>query len=232
MFFPFNWSDLPAIGFLVFLEGVLSIDNALVLALIVTGLPHNQRKKALTYGIAGAVVFRLIAIMLATYLMQWRWVKFVGGGYLLYLAIKFWWDKRKEAAEKAAGHKAPKKVRGFWSTVVIVELTDIAFAIDSILTAVALTKKVAVVMTGGILGLLLMRYAASVFVKLLERYPRFESTAYLLVFLIGIKLIVDGLHLPQIDFHSITNPYFWGFWGAMASALLYGFSGQKPNGSN
>lgn len=231
MYFPFTWSDAPAIGFLVFLEGVLSIDNALVLALIVSGLPHHQRKRALTYGIVGAVVFRLIAIMLASYLMQWRWVKFVGGGYLLYLALKYWWDKRVEKAEKKAGHPPPHKERGFWSTVVIVELTDIAFAVDSILTAVALTKKVAVVITGGVLGLLLMRYAASVFVKLLERYPRFEPTAYLLVFLIGFKLIIDGLHLPQVDFHSMTNPYFWLFWGSMGGTILFGFSGKKSKRS-
>lgn len=232
MQFPFTWSDAPAIGFLVFLEGVLSIDNALVLALIVNGLPQHQRKRALTYGIVGAIVFRIIAIMLATYLMEWRWVKFVGGGYLLYLALKYWWDKRKEQAEKNAGHAAKPAERGFWSTVLVVELTDIAFAVDSILTAVALTKKVSVVITGGVLGLLLMRYAASIFVKLLERYPRFESTAYMLVFLIGFKLIIDGLHLPNVDFHSMTNLYFWIFWGTMAGTLLFGFSGKKPKHSD
>ncbi len=226
MHFPYTWADLPAIGFLIFLEGVLSIDNALVLALIVGGLPKEQRRRALTYGIVGAIVFRIIAIGLATYLMHWQWVKFVGGAYLLYLAIEYWWGKE----EKKGEHKHAEP-RGFWTTVFVVELTDIAFAVDSILTAVALTKKVSVVIAGGILGLVLMRYAASVFVRLLEKYPRFEPTAYLLVFLIGIKLIVDGFHLPAVDFHSMRNPFFWVFWGAMAAAFLYGFSGQKSDRS-
>ncbi|RZA01134.1 MAG: hypothetical protein EOP11_17635, partial [Proteobacteria bacterium] len=148
--------DLFAIGFLVFLEGILSIDNALVLALIVSALPKHLQKRALTYGILGAVFFRVIAISLASYLMQWTWVKFVGGGYLLYLSLHYWWTNRKEkTAEQEA--LAKSKARGFWMTVVIVELTDIAFAVDSILTAVALSKKTWVVMTGGFIGLLMMR---------------------------------------------------------------------------
>lgn len=217
--------DFAAIGFLVFLEGILSIDNALVLALIVSGLPHHLHKKALTYGIVGAVVFRIMAISVASYLMEWRWVKFVGGGYLLYLALKFFLEKWKGKDEAPEGKQAEQ--RNFWMTVLIVELTDIAFAIDSILTAVALTKKLWVVVTGGIIGLLMMRFAASLFIKMLEKFPRFEPTAYLLVLVIGIKLVIDGLHLPFIDFHSASNPAFWVFWGAMAICLLYGFTRPK-----
>lgn len=206
--------DAMAIGFLVFLEGILSIDNALVLALIVSTLPKDQQKKALLYGILGAVFFRLVAIGMAAYLMKWTWVKFVGGGYLVYLAVHYWWTSRKEKKEEQEGKQS--KERNFWMTVLIVELTDIAFAIDSILTAVALTNKLWVVMTGGIIGLLMMRFAASIFIKLLDRFPRFEPTAYLLVWIIGTKLIVDGFHFPGVNFHDSKNPAFWLFWLSMA----------------
>lgn len=218
-----GFDDIAAIGFLIFLEGILSIDNALVLALLVRHLPPEQHKRALTYGIVGAVVFRIIAIAVAAYLMQWLWVKFLGGAYLIYLALDYWWDKRSEKEDDEPKAKA----RGFWTTVLIVELTDIAFAIDSILTAVALTTKVWVVMAGGLIGLIMMRFAATLFIKLLERFPRFEPTAYILVFIIGIKLIIDGFHLPGIDFHSAKSPAFWAFWGSMAGALLYGFTKKK-----
>jgi len=215
-------NDLAAIGFLVFLEGILSIDNALVLALIVSALPHHQQRRALTYGIVGAVVFRLIAIGMAAYLMHWWWVKFVGGAYLLYLSLHYWWTSGKEKEEEKGGIQA--KERNFWMTVLVVELTDIAFAIDSILTAVALSNKVWVVMAGGVLGLIMMRFAATLFIKLLDKFPRFEPTAYMLVFIIGIKLIIDGFHLPQVDFHSAKNPAFWVFWISMALCFLFGFS--------
>jgi len=221
-----TYEDFAAIGLLIFLEGILSIDNALVLALIVNTLPQHQQKRALTYGLFGAVAFRLLAISMASHLMQWTWVKFMGGGYLVYLSLHYWWTSRKEKqAEQEEGGSAGKQ-RNFWMTVLIVELTDIAFAIDSILTAVALSAKLWVVMTGGVIGLIMMRFAATLFIKLLDRFPRFEPTAYLLVLIIGSKLIIEGVKVPQIDFHKISNPAFWIFWVSMLACLLFGFTKQ------
>lgn len=217
--------DLFAVGFLVFLEGVLSIDNALVLALIVKPLPKHLHQRALAYGLIGAVVFRIIAISIASYLMSWVWVKFVGGAYLIYLAVHYWWGRNKEEEKEEQSKQG--EARNFWMTVLIVELTDIAFAADSILTAVALTKKLWVVVTGGILGLLMMRFAASQFIRLLDRFPRFEPTAYLLVFIVGLKLIIDGFHFPGVDFHDFKNPAFWCFWVGMGISLAFGFTKQK-----
>lgn len=222
-------SDFVTIGFLIFLEGVLSIDNALVLALLVKPLPPHLQKKALTYGLIGAVVFRLMAIGMATYLMQWEWVKFVGGAYLIYLPIKYWMDKRKDEVKEA---KAPQsQQRAFWMTVVIVELTDVMFAIDSILTAVALSSKVWVVVTGGVIGLIAMRFAAGIFVQLLDKFPRFEPTAYILVLLVGLKLLTEGFahefQIQGINFHDPQGASFWAFWLCMGMALLYGFT--KPS---
>lgn len=225
-------NDLVTIGFLVFLEGVLSIDNALVLALLVKPLPPHLQKKALTYGLIGAVVFRIMAIGMASYLMQWEWVKFVGGAYLVYLPVKYWLDKRKDEVKEA---KAPQsQQRAFWSTVVIVELTDVMFAIDSILTAVALTNKLWVVVTGGVIGLLAMRFAAGIFIKLLDKFPRFEPTAYILVLLVGLKLLIEGFahefQLGHINFHDTKAPAFWIFWVCMGLSLIYGFTKPKGGG--
>lgn len=222
---PITADDFIAIAFLVFLEGILSIDNALVLALIVEPLPKEQHKRALLYGMAGAIAFRVLAISVASYLMHWVWVKFAGGAYLLYLSINYWWGSDKKESKKAQREGA---MRNFWMTVLIVELTDIAFAIDSILTAVALTKKLWVVVTGGVLGLIMMRFAATIFISLLEKFPRFEPTAYILVFVIGLKLIIDGLHLPAVNFHDPHNPAFWLFWLAMIAAFAFGFTKKRP----
>lgn len=214
---PFTPQDLVLVGFLIFLEGILSIDNALVLAMLAKGLPKDEQKKALTYGLIGAVVFRLMALGLITHLLAWNWVKFVGGGYLVFLAIKhfFFGEEHNEDAEPKRGQ--------FWKVVLTIELTDIAFAVDSILAAVALSNKFWVVFTGGILGVVLMRYAATIFLKLLSKFPGFETTAYLLVFVIGIKVIIEGLRLPNIDFHSASAPSFWIFWALMFFCVGYGF---------
>jgi YkoY family integral membrane protein len=221
--------DLVIVGFLVFLEGILSIDNALVLAMLARHLPPEQRKKALTYGLVGAVFFRLIALSLTTYLLRWTWVKFVGGGYLVFIALKHF---LKGEADPHAPKSAAKV--GFWHTVILIELTDIAFAVDSILAAVALSNKFWVVFTGGFLGVVAMRFAATQFIKLLDRFPGFETTAYLLVLLIGLKVILEGLRLPGIDFHSPSHVAFWVFWAMMAICIALGFrkgvGSKKPHG--
>lgn len=220
--FDVTSNDLFLILLLVFLEGILSVDNALVLAVLAKHLPKDQQKKALTYGLVGAFVFRFIALSLAVYLVQWRWVKFVGGGYLLYIGLK-----HLIVGEAKNDDGTAKKPMGFWKTVAVIELTDIAFAVDSILAAVALTNKLWIILTGGILGIIMMRFAASLFIKVIEKFPQLEKTAYLLVVVIGAKVIIEGLSLPGIDFHSPNSPSFWVFWGLMAACISYGFLPKK-----
>jgi YkoY family integral membrane protein len=272
----FEPHDLLLIGLLVVLEGVLSIDNALVLGLLARKLPRSQQRRALTYGLVGAFVFRVIAIALAAYLFRWRVVKLVGGAYLVYVSIKHFFFEAKhphgeqvqigpdgvpvlhdEATGGVLPYESPagvaiegtRKHPGFWSTVAVIELTDIAFAIDSILAAIALVgtpagydpsdshPKLWVVITGGMLGVILMRFAAVLFIKLLDRFPRFETAAYLLVILIGLKLIADW-HFnpdpqhpnPMVDFHSTRSLGFWLFWGLMLACFLVGFLPKRRAG--
>lgn len=208
----FTTQDLFLVGVLVFLEGILSVDNALVLAVLAKPLPKDLRRKALTYGMAGAIGFRLLALLLITHLVQWNWVRFVGGGYLLFIAVKNLFFASSGKSEKESTSTVSVN---FWKTVVLIELTDVAFAMDSILAAVALTQKLPVVFIGGVLGIIMMRFAASLFIKLLERFPRLERTAYWLVFVIGIKVVLEGFHISNLDFHSPANPAFWAFWGIM-----------------
>jgi YkoY family integral membrane protein len=214
-------NDIPIIFFLIFLEGILSIDNALVLAILARQLPEHQQKRALTYGLLGAVVFRLLSLGVVTYLIRWRWVKFVGGAYLLFIAIKHFLSPQ----EDTDAHKL--KTKEFWRVVVVIELTDIAFAVDSILAAVALSNKFWVVFTGGILGVVMMRFAATIFIQLLKKFPRFETTAYLMVMIIGIKVILEGFQFPGVNFHSHKAASFWIFWGIMFGCVGYGFIKPK-----
>ena len=134
----------------------------------------------------------------------------------------------------------------FWPTVFVIEMTDIAFAVDSILAAIALVgpapagghsadaihPKLWVIITGGMLGVILMRYAAVLFIRLLDRFPRFEVTAYWLVFLIGSKLLIDwGFNSPlephRVDFHDFHGAPFWIFWIALAITFCMGFLPKK-----
>ena len=193
--------DLLTVGTLALLEGILSVDNALVLAILVKDLPSPLRKKALTYGIVGAFVFRFIALIFAAKLMGWMIFKILGGGYLIYLAMKHMFFFQKADAHQTS----PRVSRSFWMTVIVVELTDIAFSIDSITTAVAMSNKIVIVWLGGILGIIFLRFSANLFVKLLEALPKLEDLAYQLIFFIGIKLFLDAfaVHLDTAIFWSM-----------------------------
>ncbi len=242
----FQLNDLLVVGILVLLEGILSLDNALVLGVLVKRLPAELRPRALSYGLIGAFVFRLLAIVTAAWLMRYRSIKLLGGLYLLYVAIKHFYDQwrhRVNSAQQAGqiAEKLPAKPGKppFWRTVAAIELTDIAFAVDSILAAMALVvgseehlqggihPKLWVVLTGGMLGVVLMRFAAALFVRLLERFPRFETSAYWLVAIIGLKLVLDwALNAdpanPRIGFHSPHELGFWVLWISMLVAIAAG----------
>ena len=210
--------DFFVVGLLIFIEGVLSLDNALVLALLVKHLPLDQRRRALTWGIAGAIFFRILALFFITELIQLTWVKFAGGGYLIFLGLK---ELLKRKGDESLEEKSAKKA-GFWQTVLLVELTDIAFAVDSILAAAALSSKLWVLILGGVLGIIMMRFAATIFSSLLDRFPDLEKTAYLLVIIVGLKLVIEGFKIEGVSFHDSGNPAFWSFWGFMLAALLFG----------
>jgi YkoY family integral membrane protein len=283
----FNSHDLVVIALLVLLEGMLSIDNALVLGLLAKRVPKPLQKRALTYGLVGAFVFRILAVATASYLLKWRIVKLLGGGYLVYIAVKHLFFESQEDLDEVMTvdqggqielrdaqtgaaltdaqevleieERVPVPVdeqllsgRNFWWTVAVIELTDIAFAVDSILAAIALVgsppeshpenaphPKLWVVVAGGIVGLALMRVAAAMFIRLLEKFPRFEVAAYLLVIVIGLKLLVDwGFNSEadphRINFHDYTHVEFWVFWLSMAAALGVGFirPGDKKEASS
>ncbi len=212
-------NDLLLILFLVFLEGILSIDNALVLALLAKKLPKEKRKKALTYGLLGAIGFRLLALLLIRELLQWHWIKFIGGGYLVLTSGRHFFQKSSQEVK----HPVLKPRLSFWRVVLAIELTDVAFALDSILAAIALTSKFWVIFTGGVLGIIMMRFAANLFINILDKFPSLENTAYLLVLLIGIKVSLEGFEITGLDFQSPSAPAFWIFWILVGLTILYGF---------
>jgi len=188
-------ADFLTIALLVALEGMLSVDNAMVLAVLVLGLPKRQQRKALRYGMGGAFVFRGIATLLAVYLIRLWWVKLVGAGYLLYLVYQHF-----GAGESAEERRAPREavpilgLTAFWSTVVKVELTDIVFAIDSILVGVAMSSKTWVVISGGFLGIVMMRLVIGQLLTIVERYPPLVDGAFVIIAWVGAKLLVEFLH--------------------------------------
>jgi YkoY family integral membrane protein len=187
-------SDFLTIALLVALEGLLSADNAMVLAVLVLGLPRERRQKALRYGIVGAFFFRTVATLLAVYLIRLGWVQLVGAGYLLYLVYRHFGTGDADERRRSPPPEPAFGLSAFWATVVKVELTDIVFALDSILVAVAMSQKTWVVITGGLLGILAMRLVIGRMLALIERYPPLVDGAFVIIAWVAIKLLLEYLH--------------------------------------
>lgn len=206
----FQPSDLLIVAVLIVLEGLLSCDNAVVLAMLVKDLPPEQRGKALRYGIIGAYVFRIIAILLATWIVSVWWLKVLGGAYLCWLTASHFLKKKPAEADMEQESKTVKRIFGlsiFWSTVIWVELTDIVFSVDSIAAAVALSSKLWILILGGLLGILAMRFAAQGFVKLLDLFPKLEACAFAAVGVIGVKLLLELPVDLWTDYRPVAPTY-------------------------
>ena len=240
---------------LVVLEGLLAADNAVVLAVMVRHLSPKDRKKALFYGLLGAFVFRMVAILLLVWLVQWWFVQAIGALYLFYVSIshlvgiyKHKNDSQEEKEQELEKHE--KKGSGFWMTVLKVEIADIAFAVDSILAAAAIALALpevggdffgvnigqyTVMLVGGLIGVIIMRFFANWFVKLLAERPSLEVAAFTIVGWVGVKLTVLTLSHEAVGIlpESFPQSTAWKltFWIVMLVIILIGWfaGGKKSN---
>ena len=185
-------SDLLTVGLLVILEGLLSADNALVVAVMILGLPRRQQKMALRYGLLGAFAFRIVATLLAVYLIRLAWVKLLGGLYLVYLTYQhFFQSGDAEQRSKPRPAKPWLGLSALWGTILKVELVNVAFSVDSILVAVAISSKTWVVLTGGLLGIVAMRIVIAQLLVIVRRYPTLVDGAFVIIALVGAKLLIE-----------------------------------------
>ena len=183
---------------LIIIESLLSVDNAAVLATMVMDLPPHQRARALRYGIIGAYAFRGLCLIFASYLIKIWWLKPLGGMYLLYLAYDFFRSKSTPKKDDDTLNKEEKWfyratlgwMGPFWATVVAVEIMDLAFSLDNVFAAVAFTDNIYLICTGVFIGILAMRFVAQWFVRLLEKYPFLEYSAFIVIGILGLKLFL------------------------------------------
>lgn len=207
---------------LIFLEGILSIDNAAVIGALVSPLPDdqpvpwhtslkhigdwlhpllgNQRNAALRVGLLGAYVGRGAMLFLTSFLIHNSWIKILGAVYLIHLAFDNLEDMTGGGSEEDDDFK-PIRVQSFWSTVLTVETMDLIFSIDNVVAAVSLSDKIWVVLLGVGIGIITMRFAAGIFSYAVTREPILKQAAYVLVLNIGVELILDQVwHIEISDF--------------------------------
>jgi len=203
-------SAVPVIISLIIIEGLLSVDNAMAIAAMASGLPEKQRLKALRYGIVGAYVFRGLCLMFAAWIAGNEWIKGIGAAYLIYLMVSQLWGKGGDSVVCVTA-------RSFWSTVFYIEVMDLSLSIDNVVAAVALDRRLWVVCTGVFIGILILRFVAGFCIKLIDKFPVLKTTAFLLVGFVGCLLLVEILF--RVELHSWIK--FVGIFGIVGGSLLY-----------
>lgn len=216
---PISFDLVMVILLVIYLEGILSIDNAAVLGAMVSALPSDQiipwprplqflskpmdwligkqRSAALKVGLLGAYIGRGAMLFTANFVIHNPWLKLLGGLYLVKLAIENLGEP--EPGEEKQVELGRTTQKGFWSIVLAVELADLAFSLDNVVAVVAISSNLWLVMFGVAMGILTMRFAAGIFTKLILREPILKPAAYILVFNIGVELLLEELTPIQIN---------------------------------
>jgi len=234
-----DWSFVAIVIQLIFLEGILSIDNAAILGAMVSVLPEHepipwpqrlaklghildkplgfQRTAALRVGLLGAYVGRGLMLLAASYIIQNPWLRLIGAAYLIRLAL----DDLAAPGHGGEEGDSDRKLKqgGFWLVVLNVELMDLAFSLDNVVAAVSLSDHILVVMLGVAIGILVMRFAAGIFSVVVQRAPILKTAAYILVFNIGVELMLEDFQIMEFS--------DWARFGisiaTIALTLAYGY---------
>ncbi len=235
------------IAALLLLEAVLSFDNAAILAAMVRRLPYHQRKKALLYGLVGAYILRITAILLAAFLIKYQILKVLGGAYLIFLFLKHFNAFIRHKGDMQAAHEmgTPILVRlgvpMLLATIIQIEFIDLAFAIDQVIVAVGFTDVIGLIIIASMVGILFLRLAAALMAQVMDWLPILEHMAFVAVGFVGVKLVLlhsfftqfathpdpahPGIHIP--DAVSLTFT-FGVFLMPVLAKLLFKWPASQP----
>ena len=206
---------LPLLPVLVSLELLLSADNAIALAAIARGQKDpNLERRALNLGIGMAFGLRVALILLAQFVLAFPPIQLIAGLYLLWLCVRYFQNLSDQSAE--TDKLSTISSRSFGRTVLTLAITDLAFSIDSVAAAVAISDQILLVVTGALIGVVALRFTSGLFIRWLQIYPRLETAGFLAVGFVGLKLLVllalPTLHPSElVTFLSVMSLLIWGF---------------------
>ena len=214
-----SWSEiLTLLPILISLEILLSADNAVALASLTKSLRNStDRTKALNIGITISLLFRILLILLSSFLLKFLFIRIFAGLYLIYLFFSNVILKNKKTDTSVTDDiSTTNKKFDFLKVVALLSITDLAFSIDSITTAVAISDQYILIVIGALIGVIALRFTSEIFLRLLEYFIRLEMAGYIAILIIGVKLILNTLvkesFLPDYYFYIlIFISFVWGF---------------------
>lgn len=207
---------LPIIVSLIIIEGLLSVDNALAIAAMANHLPERQKYLALKFGIIGAYFFRGLCLAFAAWIIENPWLKICGAAYLVYLMC----DHFRGSEDSKSADISKIAQRGFFGTIAAIEIMDLSLSVDNVVAAVAMSPKLWVVCTGVFIGILALRFVAGACIRLIEKFPILEHTAFILVGYVGFILVYELLSDPHSGLQILPGPVHVTTWQKFIGILL------------
>jgi YkoY family integral membrane protein len=210
---PISIDALLTLSVLVALESVLSADNAIALAALVQGLENiDLQRRALNLGLVAAFILRILLILTATWVIKFWQFELIGAGYLLWLAVQYFFSDASQDHE----HHGPQ-FPSLWHAIPMIAFTDLAFSLDSVTTAIAVSQERWLVITGGIIGVITLRFMAELFIRWLKEFVHLQDAGYITVALVGLRLMLKVVK-PEIV------PPEWVMIASIGLIFLWGFS--------
>jgi YkoY family integral membrane protein len=198
---------------LIALEAILSADNAIALAAIAQGLEGQKlQTRALNIGLVAAFVLRVGLILTATWVIRYWQFELAGAVYLLWLVFQHFASASEPGEER---HHAPK-FSGLWQAIPMIAITDLAFSLDSVTTAIAISRDIRLVLIGGLVGVITLRFMAGLFIRWLEEFVYLEDAGFMTVALVGLRLLArvvvpDFVPPEWLMISAIGLLFAWGF---------------------
>ncbi len=209
------WLLLPV---LVALEAVLSADNAIALAALTQGLKEpSQQRQALNIGLVLAYILRMSLILTATWVIRFWQVELAGALYLLWLVFQYFSSSSDDDGQHA--HHGPR-FNSLWQAIPIIAITDLAFSLDSVTTAIAVSQETWLILVGASIGILALRFLAGLFIRWLDEFSHLEDAGYITVALVGIRLLIRVINADLV-------PPEWLMAVLVAAIFLWGFSERQ-----
>jgi YkoY family integral membrane protein len=198
---------------LVFLEAVLSADNAIALAAIAQGLEDKElERKALNFGLVVAYVLRISLILTATWIQKFWQFELLGAAYLLWLVFQHFTSEEADDEH----HHGPR-FNSLLQAIPVIAFTDLAFSLDSVTTAIAVSQEKWLVLTGATIGIITLRFMAGLFIRWLDEFTNLEDAGYITVSFVGLRLLLRVVNEDLV-------PPEWIMITAIGLILAWGFS--------
>ncbi len=216
--FHFSLETSLLLVILVALEAVLSADNAIALAAIAQGLKTpEQQRRALNIGLVAAYVLRITLIFTATWVIDFWQVELLGAAYLLWLVFRYF-----TSSEDEQGHERNLEFSSLWQAIPMIAVTDLAFSLDSVTTAIAVAEDTWLIIIGGTIGVITLRFLAGLFIRWLDEFTHLEDAGFVTVGFVGVRLLLKAV------FPELLVPE-WLMISLIFGMFIWGFSKRNPD---